>query len=486
MRSYTREELEKNFKTLKVFRQDKDCKIELVEDIRDKTRWIKRTYFEDKREIFHLLAEADPTYLAEIKAVVFDVDTIVLEEYIEGETMEDYLANYHVSSSDARSFVYELLRAVSTVHNLGIIHRDIKPGNILIDEYGHVHLIDFGIARIYRQDKSKDTELLGTVEYAAPEQFGYSQSDFRTDIFSIGMTCRDLNQAIKKNRFLQKIERKCTKMDPRERYPNVKAVLKEFRKRRRAVRGGVVLSGIFAVSLGAGVYYLYQQQELFTQTGELVSIVGENGHSLFVESLDVEEFFPNQQQEPTNQGGDLIYGPDENRLFVGQDTAPCLLFTENSEKSAEISLAENEDPISLWARLTADGLSLSVTDASGSSYDFQLSNEYRVPEDYPDTSLYGEVLFFDLDKDGKDEIWVAISDRKLVSLVNGATGINQNYMAGWCIFQKEDGSFVQADDQLWTMGKFEIGTPGFSRGIWQNEEFEAYVLEDGALVYIPW
>lgn len=450
MRSCTREELEKNFKTLRIFRQDKNCKIELVEDIRDNTRWIKRTYYEDKREIFHLLAEADPTYLAEIKTVVFDVDTIVLEKYIEGETMEDYLAQSSVSSGQARRFLYELLQAVSAIHKLGIIHRDIKPGNILIDRAGHIHLIDFGIARIYRQGKSKDTELLGTVEYAAPEQFGYSQSDFRTDIFSVGMTCRDLNRAIKKNRFLQKIERKCTKMDPRERYPNAEAILEEYRKRRLAARGGVVLCGLFAVSLGVEAYFLYRQQEL------------------------------------SRQEGDLICVPDENRLFAGQDTAPCLLLTENSEKSAQISLAENEDPVSVLAGLTAEGLSLSVTDASGCSYEFQLSDQYEMPESYPDTSLYGEVLFFDTDKDGKDEIWVAVSDRALVSLVGrlkGTAAVNQNYMAGWCVFQKEDGSFVLADGQLWTMGRFEIGTVN-PMGIWQESEFKAYVLEEDFLAHL--
>lgn len=449
MRSCTREELEKNYKTLRIFRQDKNCKIELVEDIRDNTRWIKRTYYEDKREIFHLLAEADPAYLAEIKAVVFDVDTIVLEKYIEGETMEDYLARSSVSSSQARRFLYELLQAVSAIHKLGIIHRDIKPGNILIDRAGHIHLIDFGIARIYRQDKSKDTELLGTVEYAAPEQFGYSQSDFRTDIFSVGMTCRDLNRACKKNRFLQKIERKCTKMDPRERYPNAGAILEEYRKRRLAARGGVVLCGLFAVSLGVGAYFLYRQQEL------------------------------------SEQEGDLICVPDENRLFAGQETAPCLLLTENSEKSAQISLAENEDPVSVLAGLTAEGLSLSVTDASGSSYDFRLSDQYKLPEDYPDTSLYGEVLFFDTNQDGQDEIWVAVSDRALVSLLNGETAVNQNYMAGWCIFQKEDGSFALAEGQLLTKGSFEIGTVN-PMGIWQEFEFEAYVLEEDFLAYMPW
>ena len=51
MQSCTREELEKNYKTIKTYRKDDNCKIELLEDIRDNTRWIKRTYYEDKREM---------------------------------------------------------------------------------------------------------------------------------------------------------------------------------------------------------------------------------------------------------------------------------------------------------------------------------------------------------------------------------------------------------------------------------------------------
>lgn len=442
-----REELEKIFRTLKIFRQDTDCKIELVEDIRENTKWVRRTYFEDKREIFHLLSKADSTYLAKIKTVVFDVDTIVLEEYIEGETLDCYLKHTRISRRQAREFMLELIWAVSAIHRLGIIHRDIKPENILIDESGHIHLVDFGIARIYREGKSNDTELLGTVGYAPPEQFGYSQSDFRTDIFSIGMTCRDLNNACKKNRFLQKIERKCTKMDPMERYPDTASILAEFQKRRFALWGRVVLCGLLTVSLGAGACFLLRQKEI------------------------------------SEKKGDLICVPDENRLFTGQDTAPCLLFTENSEKSTQLSLVEKEGAVSIRTKLTADGLLLSVTDSSGEQFEYLLSNQYQIVEDYPDTSLYAEVLFFDTDQNGEDEIWVAVSDRSLVSLRNGMTAVNQNYMAGWCIYQDEEGKFSLAEGQLLTKGSFEIGGV-IPVGIWQEAEFMAFVLEDGELVEI--
>lgn len=204
---YTKEIINQKYQKIKTFRDESDGKIELIEHIESHTKLVKRTYYEDKREIFELLSRADASHLARIEAVFFDVDTVVLEEYIEGERLSEYLGHSRVSSRQSAGFIRELLQAVSVIHKLGIIHRDIKPENLLIDKAGHLHLIDFGIARIYRPGKTSDTQLLGTVGYAAPEQFGYAQSDFRSDIYSVGVTCRDLNRVCKKNRLLQKIEK---------------------------------------------------------------------------------------------------------------------------------------------------------------------------------------------------------------------------------------------------------------------------------------
>lgn len=175
----------------------------------------------------------------------------------------------------------------------------------------------------------------------------------------------------------------------------------------------------------------------------------------------------------------------EDCLFEGQDDASYLMLVEGIEKSVEISLGEKEERIVVQARLTAEGLFLSLTDPSAGKSEFMLANQYEYIEDYADTSLYAEVLFFDADSDGREEIWVAVSERKLVTLSNGETVANQNYMAGWCIYQKESGEFGLADGQLFTMGGFEIGTivPG---GVWQEFEMEGYALEDGALVTISW
>lgn len=486
MSNYTREELDKEFKTIKRFREDTDGKIELIEHEKKNIRLIKRTYYEDKREIFELLSKVKADNLARIEAVFFDTDTIVLEEYIEGERLSEYLCHCKVSSKQASEFILELLHAVSAIHQMGIIHRDIKPENILIDKSGHLHLIDFGIARIYRPGKGSDTRLLGTVGYAAPEQFGYSQSDFRSDIYSIGVTCRDINRVCKKNRLLQKIEQKCMKMDPEERYPNISKILVEFRKK-KAAWGGTALVGILLIFLAAGAYFFCQQKELEEKSGDLVSVLGE--HMLFKgldESGDLLSE-PGEQMlfEGSDESGDLLSEPGEHMLFEGPDDALYLMLTEDTEKRAQISLAEEEEPIEVAAKLTAEGLSLAITDTSGSSTDYMLSNQYEIPVSYSDTSLYAEVLFFDTDHDGRDEIWVAVSDRALVEWLNGHVHANQNYMAGWCIFQDEDGNFCLADGQLLTKGKFEIGTVVDPNGIWQEYEFELYELEDGSLVNIP-
>jgi len=441
-----RERLKSDFKTIELLHSNTHCKIELVENLKSCDRFIKKTYFEDKREIFHLLSQAVSPYLVQIKEIFFDSDTIVIEEYIEGEPLDQYLLHTFISSKQAVKIVRELLAAVSCIHKLGIIHRDIKPENILIDTLGDIRLIDFGIARIYRPNEVRDTELLGTVGYAAPEQFGYAQSDFRTDIFSIGMTCRDINCVCGKSRILKKIEQKCIKMDPMERYQDVASILMEFKKDKRRKCEIILFVSIFFMS---GIMFCLSQKV----------------HK--------------------NKEGDLIRTFDENALFSGRKPVPCLLLAADEEKKTQIDIAGQDDLVDVQAQLGKDGLALSIINSDGIAADFMLCNEYEIIRDYPDTSLYAEVLFYDTDHNGRNEIWVAVSDRKYIILSDGTRTYNQNYMAGWCIDCTEDGIFYLADGQLVTKGYFDVDNI-FLGGIWQNYELSAYQLENGRLVQVEW
>ncbi|MEK4511254.1 serine/threonine protein kinase [Paenibacillus anaericanus] len=71
-------------------------------------------------------------------------------------------------------------------HHPPVIHRDLKPANLLVDEAQEIRFIDFGIARNYKENKPEDTVKLGTVGFAAPEQYGGRQSDGRSDLYSLG------------------------------------------------------------------------------------------------------------------------------------------------------------------------------------------------------------------------------------------------------------------------------------------------------------
>lgn len=111
----------------------------------------------------------------------------VLEEYIEGVTLFELLQDELYTEKAVRALVSELCNVLSLLHTHNIVHRDIKPENIMIDDAHTVKLIDFDSARIYKPYYPRDTEYLGTVGYAAPEQYDESATDTRADIFSLGV-----------------------------------------------------------------------------------------------------------------------------------------------------------------------------------------------------------------------------------------------------------------------------------------------------------
>lgn len=82
----------------------------------------------------------------------------------------------------------QICNALSSLHALGIVHRDIKPDHLLQNADGKVYLLDLDAARLYKNHVDRDTCTLGTTGFAAPEQFGIVQTDHRADIFALGVT----------------------------------------------------------------------------------------------------------------------------------------------------------------------------------------------------------------------------------------------------------------------------------------------------------
>jgi serine/threonine protein kinase len=116
------------------------------------------------------------------------------------------------------------------------VHLDIKPENVMIDNNGTVKLIDYSAAKLYKSHRTQDTQLLGTAGYAAPEQFGITQSDGRVDIYALGilmnvmLTGEHPSKAFYKKGRLKKIIEKCTRIDPNRRYQKIKDLKKALPK----------------------------------------------------------------------------------------------------------------------------------------------------------------------------------------------------------------------------------------------------------------
>ena len=105
-------------------------------------------------------------------------------------------------------------------------YRDIQPKNIIITNEGSLKIIDFDISRKENENATHDTTLLGTVGYAAPEQYGFAQTTNRSDIYSIGAVLKELSSFSE----LDKIIAKCMEMDPANRYENVEQLENELEK----------------------------------------------------------------------------------------------------------------------------------------------------------------------------------------------------------------------------------------------------------------
>ena len=160
---------------------------------------------------------------------------------IEGRSLEDLVESRQSAPGMPREAalncligVTELLRFLHSFPR-PVIHRDVKPQNVIVDDLGQCHLIDLGISRERREDDQVDTRVMGTRLTAPPEQFGYRQTDERSDIFSAGVLLRYCftgdyaetdNQRLDPD--IAEIVRRATMFDPQLRYQRAEDMLRDL------------------------------------------------------------------------------------------------------------------------------------------------------------------------------------------------------------------------------------------------------------------
>ncbi len=150
-----------------------------------------------KREAFMLAGLVHPNLPRIYEQFMDNGRSYLVMDFIDGKTLEDHLTDLGqalLPMAKTLNIGIQLCDVLSYLHSRqpSIIFRDLKPANIMLTLAGHIYLIDFGIARHFKPGQSKDTTALGSTGYAAPEQYGKSQTTARADIYSLGATLHQL------------------------------------------------------------------------------------------------------------------------------------------------------------------------------------------------------------------------------------------------------------------------------------------------------
>lgn len=153
----------------------------------------KLTHFD--REIFEFLKEGCFAGIPVIRELA-EADGVlwVIEDYISGSSLAELLEQENFGEDEACAIIADLCDILEPLHahKPPIIHRDIKSSNVIIDGAGRTFLIDFDASKLVVPGRKRDTQLIGTEEYAAPEQYGFAQSDERTDVYALGILLHEL------------------------------------------------------------------------------------------------------------------------------------------------------------------------------------------------------------------------------------------------------------------------------------------------------
>lgn len=216
---------------------DREDTISVVQNTQNNKIYLKKTLTNYDPAVYKQLMDAPVSGIPRVYVACEENDSlIVIEEYISGFTLSEILEkNGKMPEEIALDNIIQLCRIVNRLHSVKppIIHRDIKPENLIITSDNRVILIDLNTAKFEKPSQKVDTKLLGTMGYAAPEQYGFAASNRQTDIYAIGillntmLTYGESNSCIESKQ-IGRIIKKCTQLNPADRYNNIDDLVEDL------------------------------------------------------------------------------------------------------------------------------------------------------------------------------------------------------------------------------------------------------------------
>lgn len=231
----------------------------------------------------------------------------IIREYVHGQSLDAVVAQKLMSPQEALTIAKQLCEILGYIHTQSppVIHRDIKPQNIILKPDGDIVLTDFEIARTFKPGAYSDTQYAGTLPYAPPEQYGYAQSTPQTDIYALGIVLiylvtgspdrQNLAAKIGDQRLLEVINR-CIAFDPDARFASAEEVLRSAQSkvsRKTKITIAVISSGIVLLLVLAGAFIVFDPLDL--KIGALVSGTADNSGAVYDSSVG-------------NTGGNIVSG----------------------------------------------------------------------------------------------------------------------------------------------------------------------------------
>ena len=219
-------------------------RVRFVQDDAGNVLYVVKRIAPEQKALYERLMTVHEPHLAAILAVVVqNGQVLAYQEYVRGMCMQD--CGSTLSDGELLELGIDIAQALRAVHALEppIIHRDVKPANIIRRDEGGYVLVDFDAGRTVRQDAVGDTQVMATVGFAAPEQFGLRQTDARSDVFALGATLfwlktgKPVRNGSRCPGRLGSIVAKCTQIDPDDRFQDAEALLQALMRLRDRGQG---------------------------------------------------------------------------------------------------------------------------------------------------------------------------------------------------------------------------------------------------------